>query len=425
MKKWILLAIPIVLLAVPIVFWTQVLSGGGLSAILYDLGRLLSLSGFVLLWVQYVLSARIKWLEKGIGQDKFFIVHRLSGIVGFVLILIHPSLLFASDLLLGIPPKLTPLKLIGFAGIVALVLTAGGALLYKVLRWKYETWKALHWASYAILPIGLVHSLLGGSTVTSQPVVRGLWIALAALYVGIVIHRVYVWVRVRQSPYRVGRVKRETHDTWSLTFEGARIDHQPGQFMRVQLTLKNKLQPSHPFTIASSPTQKQMSITVKAVGDFTRQIKDVKPGSRAFIDAPYGAFSFLNHDAENLVFIAGGIGITPFMSMLRYIRDRQLDRKVTLIWGNKSEQDIAFKEELDEMSKTMSLRVVHVMSAQADWPGEKGYLDEARLKRLLAGIENPQVFVCGPPVMMTMVIAALRKIGVPGGRIHSERFSLR
>jgi len=425
MKKWGLLAVMIVLPIVPIIFWAQMLSGGDLWAILYDVGRLLSLSGFVLIWVQYVLSARLKWLEKGIGQDKFFIVHRLSGIVGFVLILIHPSLLFASDLLLGIPPKLTPLKLLGFAGIIALILTAGGALLYKALKWKYETWKTLHWASYAILPIGFVHSILGGSTIQSRPVVRGLWIALAALYVGIVIHRLYNWIRVWRSPYRVGRVKRETHDTWSLTFEGTRIEHQPGQFMRVRLTRKGKLEPAHPFTIASSPTQKQMTITVKAVGDFTREIKEVKPGSRAYIDAPYGAFSFVNHDADNLVFIAGGIGITPFMSMLRYMRDRQLERNVTLIWGNKTEQDILFKEELDEMSKKMRLKVVHVMSAQESWPGEKGFVDQARLKRLLEGIENPQVFVCGPPAMMNMVIGALRKIGVPRGRIHSERFSLR
>jgi predicted ferric reductase len=162
------------------------------------------------------------------------------------------------------------------------------------------------------------------------------------------------------------------------------------------------------------------------VGDFTATIRDTKPTDRAYIDAPYGAFSFLNQDAHNLVFIAGGIGITPFMSMLRYIVDKGLDRNVLLIWGNKAERDIAFRDELDNMvTEVSSLRVVHVMSSQDDWPGEKGYVDAALLNRHIQDVENSQVFVCGPPAMMRQVIAALRELGVPKQKIHYERFALR
>lgn len=430
MKKWLLWIVAAVLLVIPVFFWSQLLSGADLGGILYDGGRLLSLAGFVLIFIQYVLSARLKWLEKGIGQDKFFIIHRLSGIVGLVLILVHPAFLFSADLLWGIPFSIYPLKLVGVMALLCLVVTAGGALAYQALKCKYETWKALHWASYAILPLGFVHSFFLGSTLQSQPVVRVFWIVLAILYVAIIGCRVWTAIRVRRSPYRIGQVRRETHDTWSLTFEGPRIDYQPGQFMRVQLIRKNKVEPSHPFTIASSPTQKHLSITVKAVGDFTRTIKDTRPGDRAYVDAPYGAFSFLglpdrNHDADNLVFIAGGIGVTPFMSMLRYLRDKGLKRNVTLIWGNKNERDMIFKKELEALVKQTSLKVVHVMSMQEDWAGEKGYVDEPRLKRLLDGVDNPQVFVCGPPVMMRLVMRALRGVGIPRGHIHSERFSLR
>lgn len=443
MKRWALVLVAAVLIVIPVVFWSQLRSGNELWALLYDTGRLFSLTGFVLILIQYVLSARLKWLERGIGQDRFFIVHRLSGIVGFVLILVHPSLLFTSDLLLGIQPSLTPLKLLGLTGVLALVATAGGALLYRALKWRYETWKTVHWASYAILPIGFTHSFLLGSTVQSQPAVRLLWVVLAALYLIIVAYRVWNGIRVRQNPYQVVEVRQETHDTWSLFFEGRRFDHQPGQFLRVNLIRSGKVEPSHPFTIASSPTQPRLSISVKAVGDFTRTIGDTQVGDRAYIDAPYGAFSFLNHDADNLVFIAGGIGITPFMSMLRYLRDadgadgihpnhpKGMRRNVLLIWGNKTERDIVFRDELEEMSARMPpdkpypLKVIHVMSSQADWPGEKGYLDEARLKRFLDGIANPQVFVCGPPLMTKRVIRALQGLGIGRGRIHDERFSLR
>ncbi len=182
----------------------------------------------------------------------------------------------------------------------------------------------------------------------------------------------------------------------------------------------------HPFTISSSPTSGDLSVSVKAVGDFTSTVKDATPADGAIVDMPYGTFSFLNYDAPNLVFIAGGIGITPFISMLRYMVDKKLERNVILIWGNKTEKDIAFKAELVQMDAAMpSLRIIHVLSNQPEWPGEKGYVTAGLLRKHLEGIENPQIFVCGPPVMMTKVVGALKQVGVPKERIHFERFALR
>lgn len=108
---------------------------------------------------------------------------------------------------------------------------------------------------------------------------------------------------------------------------------------------------------------------------------DLKPfyGGTYF---PHGIFGFLDHDAPNLIFIAGGIGITPFMSMLRYIHDRKLKRNITLIWGNKTERDIVFRDELEKITMGMpSLKVIHVMSEQDDWPGEKGLIDAEKLRK--------------------------------------------
>jgi ferredoxin-NADP reductase len=90
-------------------------------------------------------------------------------------------------------------------------------------------------------------------------------------------------------------------------------------------------------------------------------------------------FSFLQHDAKRLVFIAGGIGITPFMSMLRYIRDRKLKKELILFWANKMEKDIAFRDELEKMAAEMpSLRAIHILSRQENWPGEKGHIHMER-----------------------------------------------
>jgi ferredoxin-NADP reductase len=169
-----------------------------------------------------------------------------------------------------------------------------------------------------------------------------------------------------------------------------------------------------------------VSISVKSVGDFTATVRHTKTTDGAYIDAPYGVFSYLYHDALNLVLIAGGIGITPFMSTLRYMRDKGIRRNVLLIWGNKTEADIAFRGELEELVAAMpTVRIVHVMSRQQDWPGERGYVDTPLLARYLADVDDPQVFLCGPPVMTGKVIPCLLELGIPKRRIHDERFALR
>jgi predicted ferric reductase len=302
----------------------------------------------------------------------------------------------------------------------------GSALLYGKLHLKYGTWKQVHWFNFIILPIIFAHSVLLGTELGSQPPLLIFWYILGGVYLLLVAFILWDRIAVKKHPVQVTDVLQETHDTWSLHFKGRKPDHKPGQFLMLSMLREGRPVEPHPFTISSSPTSDDLSISVKAVGDFTSTIKETTPADHAYIGAPYGTFSFLNYDAPNLVFIAGGIGITPFMSMLRYMVDQKLDRNVLLIWGNKTEQDIAFRAELEQMTRaTPTLRVVHVLSNQADWPGEKGYVDAELLRKYMEGFENPQVFVCGPPVMMTKVIRTLRQSGVPKSRIHYERFALR
>lgn len=426
MRKSSLLIAMVVLIAIPVLFWSRTLTWGLPWVLhLYSAGRLVALVGFVLILLQYILSSKIKWIEQSIGLDRMFIIHRLSGLVGLVLVLIHPIVLSVPDIIRGYGIALSPLKLVGALALVLVCIVAGAALLYRKLRWRYETWKAIHKASYAILPLALAHSVLLGSDLSRGPL-RAFWFVLAGIYVGVLMYRVWNWGHVRRHPFEVAQVVRETHDTWSLHFRGRQLDYRPGQFMIVQLIRDGKISEPHPFTISSPPTRDGLSITVKSVGDFTSTIGDTEASDRALVDAPYGVFTFLNHEAEDLVFISGGIGITPFLSMLRYMHDAGLGKRVTLLCGNKTEQDILCREELTRMADEMaSLRVVHVMSRQPDWSGERGYIDAGKMKRYVSDLEDSHFFICGPPRMMGMVIAELRKLGVANNRIHYERFALR
>ena len=129
----------------------------------------------------------------------------------------------------------------------------------------------------------------------------------------------------------------------------------------------------------------------------------------------------------SIVFIAGGIGITPFASMLQYMADKDEQREVTLFYSNATESDIAFREELNHIVENTSLKlqVVHILSRQDNWEGEKGRFDAKLLEKYYSGslLQN-DYYVCGPPLMIDAVIKDLRKLQVPLNKIHSEMFGL-
>jgi len=435
-KKIILSIVMAGFLILPISIVSRALAsspGDGLSLsvylgiYVYGFGKLFAVIGFVLIFCQYVLSSKIKFIEKGIGLDKLMILHRTFGVVGLIFVLSHPASIYTGNFLLGDKgPLLSPLRAIGLTALVFLCTAAGAAILYKRIHVKYETWKNVHKVIYFVLPIAFFHSTRIGSDMRFLAL-KGFWWVLLGLYFIILIYKVWMRFRIRSNPFNISEVVQETYDTWSLYFRGKKgHEYSPGQFMIIRLFRNGKVSESHPFTISSSPTREELSVSVKSVGDFTSTIRDTKTSDLAYIDKPYGVFSFLNYDLKNLVFIAGGIGITPFISMLRYIYDKKLERNVTLIWGNKTSKDIAFKDELGKMSEEMPLlKIIYIMSGQDDWQGEKGYVDAEKLKKYVVDLENSQFFVCGPPVMMSKVVETLKGLGVSKHKIHYERFALR
>ena len=186
----------------------------------------------------------------------------------------------------------------------------------------------------------------------------------------------------------------------------------------------------HHFTISSSPALAgSHTSTIKASGDFTAQIAKVKPGDPVAIQAPFGRFSHVFYPEEqDLVFIAGGIGITPLMSNLRHLRDTGARRRVLLLYANRGEADIVFKEELDRMAgaEAPQVEVVHILTRpDSNWPGESGRLDREKLGRLCGERLKASVFfLCCPPPMTRGLVASLKELGVPISRISYEYFSL-
>lgn len=183
----------------------------------------------------------------------------------------------------------------------------------------------------------------------------------------------------------------------------------------------------HPFSFSSSAEQpERLEFTIKELGDFTRRIRQVKPGQRVCVDGPYGAFCSDRHQGPRPVFIAAGIGIAPIMAMLRTLADRRDSRALLLIYAYHTWERLTFREELETLRERLNLRVVTVLWEAPDgWTGETGMLTEGLLGRHLpAERQRLQCFICGPVPMIELTERALHQLGVPISHTHSELFDL-
>jgi predicted ferric reductase len=259
------------------------------------------------------------------------------------------------------------------------------------------------------------------------------WCAVMAVAFGIWLYSRVVRPRLLlRSPFRVIGVKSETPHVWTLTLAPPRdcsFHYAPGQFQFLRLHGAEVPSEEHPFTIASSPARSgRISLTIKESGNFTATIGRVRPGDRATVHGPFGRFSYTLHpDEGDLVFVAGGVGITPLISMLRHMRDLRESRRVLLVYASRSAADVLFADELKAMRAGgfPLLEVVHVLAdAPTSWVGETGKLDADRLVRLCRGVEDKAFYLCCPPPMTAALMRGLRRMGVRPRRIHMDYFSL-
>jgi predicted ferric reductase len=236
---------------------------------------------------------------------------------------------------------------------------------------------------------------------------------------------------LRRSYYRIQLIMPEAPRVWTLTLSlrGTRpLDYAPGQFQFLRLHGRGVIAEEHPFSIASSPMPDgEVRVTIKESGDFTSTIGRIKPGDLATVHGPFGRFSHLFYPSDDLVFVAGGIGITPLMSMLRYMRDRRDARRVLLVYANRTSADVVFQSELESMEAGgfPTLKTIYLLSEPTpDWLGYCGRLDSPSLEDFCGGFSGKTFFLCCRPTMTAGLIRGLKKAGVGLELIHTDYFGL-
>jgi predicted ferric reductase len=391
--------------------------------------------GLAMMVLQFVMTARVNRIEASYGIDILIQFHRYSSLAAFAMVVVHPIILFIHDpetlQLLNFPqaPLRAQLATIATLAFFVMVVTT---IWRRPLKIPYEPWRLLHsFLAVVAVVLGFGHALLVGNYLSLfWQVVLWSGLVLAALWLIVYVRLVKPWMMTKK-PYLVEEVVAQRGDVYTLALRPHGHDgftFEPGQFAWLTLGVNPVHMREHPFSMSSCADQSdRIEFGIKALGDFTRRIKDVEPGTRAYLDGPYGVFTTERYwESAGFVLIAGGIGITPMYSILKTAIARQDDRPFLLLYSAKSWDDFTYREELDDMKDKLDLTIIYVpREGHDDWEGETGRVDKDLLDRYIPLHRGSrQYFICAAPAMMDAVEAALFDLEVPVPNVHMEHFNL-
>jgi predicted ferric reductase len=398
-----------------------------------ELSVALGFVGLGQLALQFALIARFRRISEPFGIDLVMQYHRQIGILAVLLVLSHPLLLIAWRP--SYAALLNPLAgdWAARSGLFATVAAVG---LVVVSLWRrplgigYEAWRISH-ALLGVAAVGLaqLHVSLTGVYVVA-PWKHAVLVGWSAAFVGLIVYlRLLKPLELAKRPWRVAEARPEVASTWSLVLEADGHDglaFAPGQFAWLKIRRSPWNVEEHPFSFSSSAEQpSRLEFGIKELGDFTAGIGSLPVGTRVLLDGPHGSFSCDFHPAPALLFIAGGIGISPVLSMLRTLADREDRRPMRLVYACSRWDRVAFRTELTGLGSRLDLETLYVLEqAHEGWAGPTGYVTREVLAPFLAGDVGHQVFLCGPDAMMMVVERLLLESGVPHRGISMERFHL-
>lgn len=402
-----------------------------------DFSVALGYCGLTIWMLQFALTARIKRIDRPYGSDIIYYFHKWISLISYSLVIIHVFILiiFSPRILTLFNPLIAPWRVrAAMTSLTAVTLLILFSLFRKQWKIEYTRWRIWH-GILAVMAVSLAfaHVYLA-SYYLNTPLKRELWIIYAIFWIGFLFYaRIFKPWKLLRNSYIIDAIIPQRGGANTLQLKpkrGKAFKFEAGQFAWITANASPFKDTEHPFTIASSAEITDLiSFTIKELGDFTSTIKDLKPGQEVYVDGPFGTFSYERHpDAKGFIFIAGGIGITPMMSMLRTLADRQDKRPLVLIYANKTWEGVTFREELDSLQSRLNLKVVHVLEQPPEnWKGDKGYVTTEIIKWYLPDpIQSNEfeIFICGPLPMMNAIEKILSTLGIPVDDFHSERFDL-
>ncbi len=410
--------------------------GGGITS----LGRLVGLVSADLLLIQVLLMARIPMIEKVYGQDELAVRHRTVGFWSFNLMLGHIALMILGYSLTEHVNVIAqtwrfavdyPGMLLAFGATFMLCLVVFTSIKKARAKLRYESWHLIHLYAYLGIGLSIPHEVWTGADFTSSRVAQLYWWGLyGAALVAVLYWRLALpLLRSRSSDLVVTRVVREGPGVVSVVVRGngvARLGASAGQFFTWRFLDGPGWTRGHPYSLSAVPTENELRITVKNLGDDSARLIDVSPGSKVLVEGPFGRLHAGVRTRRKVTLMASGIGITPLRALLEDLPQAPGD--VTLIYRASTLHDLVLRDEIDAVATRTGARIFYVLGrrlrGRATWlPETAGHLDDARaLRQLVPDIQHNDVYLCGNQAWMDAAKAAALACGVPSENIHTELF---
>jgi ferredoxin-NADP reductase/DMSO/TMAO reductase YedYZ heme-binding membrane subunit len=447
--KWVVIvncAVPVTLLA-----WDALNSRLGANPVNFAIRTtgMLSLIFLVLSLTVTPLARLAQW--SSVGQ-----LRRVMGLYAFFHALVHFGLFYVFDRGAKLSDLLSEIAmrrylLVGIVGLLVMVPLAVTSTNRMIQRLGPKRWKLLHRLAYLAAAAGALHYYMLVKADTTQPIVFATLLGVLFAY-RLGAH--YMQLRadshqLRNPPprpveipqrgkrwegeLRLAKVFVETPEvrTFRLVAPSGTtlpFEYLPGQFLTLRLNIDGR-EVRRSYTIASSPTRTaycELTIKREEHGLVSRHLHDnVREGATFNVSAPAGRFTFTGAEAEEIVMIAGGVGVTPLMAKIRYLTDIAWPGKIHLVYSVKTERDIIFRWELEDLQRrfhNLKVDVTVTREASAQWTGKRGRLSAAMLTSIVPDIAKSRVHLCGPTEMVEPLKKSLRELGVADGQMKSEAF---
>ena len=392
-------------------------------------GRLAGFTGAYLMLLMVVLVARIPWIERSLGQDRLIRWHRAIApwalsLIGahVVLITLGYAQLAKSGFLRQFWQFLASYPDMLAAAVALGLLVMGAVTSIRIVRrsLKYETWWVVHLYLYLALALALAHQLVTGVAFIGHPLTRAVWIGVWAATAGaVLVFRVLLPIaRSLRHQLKVVSVTPVGQGAVSIVCAGRQISWlavSGGQYFQWRFLTRELWWHAHPYSLSALPRDPFVRVTVKGLGDQSRSLAHLKPGTRVFIEGPYGAFTRHARTGDRVVLIGAGVGVTPLRALLEDLPARV---DVVVIVRAGGPEDIVHRDELAALVRTREGQYLEVLGSRHDVR-----IGASMLRRLVPDIAGRDVYVCGPESFDEQVTAAATRLGVSPASIHQERFS--